>query len=134
MKFSSHKVQEYLSEKRIGRIATATLNGVPHVTPMGFIYDNKHIYMLSYLNAKKVRQIKKNQRVSFVVDDTEGEAGWRYVIVSGNAFLCEKNQFDGLLDRYRQKFPTIDSAGYTLTPETMTFITINPRKVITANI
>jgi hypothetical protein len=69
-----------------------------------------------------------------VIDDTRGKASWRYVIINGEASLSYETSFMDLLEFYRSKYPIINTAGYNLNLESMTFITIKPKKIITANI
>ena len=81
----SQPVHDYLTQQRIGRLAIATRNGVPHITPVGYANDSENIYICTDTKSKKIRIIQNNHKVAFVADDTGGPAGWRYVIVEGTA-------------------------------------------------
>lgn len=69
----------YLSEQTLGRIATASPDGRPHVVPVAYEFDGRYIYFSGWNNAKslKYRDILKNPKVAFVVDDVRTVNPWR---------------------------------------------------------
>jgi pyridoxamine 5'-phosphate oxidase family protein len=64
---------EYLASQRLGRLATVGRDGAPHVVPVGFRYnpetDTIDIGGLDMGSSKKWRDIGREPRVAFVVDD-----------------------------------------------------------------
>src|SRR5579864_3482118 len=70
----------YLSSQRLGRLATAA-DGQPHVVPVGFRYnpelDTIDIGGHGFAQSKKFRDVQKNPRVAFVVDDLASIDPWR---------------------------------------------------------
>ena len=64
---------EYLASQRLGRLATVGPNGAPHVTPVGFRYnpetDTIDIGGHHLGRTKKWRDLEREPRVAFVVDD-----------------------------------------------------------------
>lgn len=71
----------YLQSQRLGRIATAGANGQPHVVPVAFRYnsvlDTIDIGGHGFAGRKKYRDVLKNPRVAFVVDDLASVNPWR---------------------------------------------------------
>ncbi len=70
--FTAHEI-EYLTSQRLGRLATLSASGEPHVVPVGFRYNAElgtidigghHIG-----KSKKYRDAARDGRVAFVVDD-----------------------------------------------------------------
>jgi pyridoxamine 5'-phosphate oxidase family protein len=69
----------FLSENFIGRVATASLSGQPHVVPVSYRYDGSVITFGGW-NLKrslKFRNIAANNKVAFVVDDIVSVSPWK---------------------------------------------------------
>jgi pyridoxamine 5'-phosphate oxidase family protein len=68
---------EYLRSQRLGRLATIGRDGQPHVTPLGFIFneteDTIDIGGIGFGGSKKWRDAQHNQRITLVVDDVVHE-------------------------------------------------------------
>lgn len=71
----------YLQSQRLGRIATVGPDGQPHVVPVGFRYnaelDTIDIGGHNFAKRKKYRDVERNPRVAFVVDDVASFNPWR---------------------------------------------------------
>lgn len=71
----------YLQSQRLGRIATVGPDGQPHVVPVGFRYnpelDTIDIGGHDFAKRKKYRDVQRNPRVAFVVDDLASVSPWR---------------------------------------------------------
>jgi pyridoxamine 5'-phosphate oxidase family protein len=78
--FTSQEI-EYLNSQRLGRLATAGLDGQPHVVPLAFRYNPEHdtidISGHDFAKRKKWRDVHKNPRVALVVDDLASVQPWR---------------------------------------------------------
>jgi len=90
---------EFLKGQRLGRIATVSPDGQPHVVPVAYEFDGKFIYFGGYNLEKslKFRNMQKNPKVAFVVDDLVSVKPWtpRGVEIRG---LAETVQRDGYLN------------------------------------
>lgn len=75
----TEKEAEYLVEQRLGRIATASPDLEPHVVPVGFEFDGSYIYFGGWNleRSLKFRNIMRNNKVAFVVDDLVSMRPWR---------------------------------------------------------
>ena len=64
---------EYLNSQRLGRLATLSSDGSPHVVPVAFRYnpetDTIDIGGREFAKKKKYRDVRGDGRVAFVVDD-----------------------------------------------------------------
>jgi pyridoxamine 5'-phosphate oxidase family protein len=71
----------YLQTQRLGRLATVAASGQPHAVPVGFRYnaeeDTIDIGGHRFARSKKFRDVQKNPRVAFVVDDLASVSPWR---------------------------------------------------------
>ena len=82
----------YLRGQRLGRLATVGPDGQPHVVPVGFRYnpdqDTIDIGGLGgFAQRKKFRDVQRNPRAAFVVDDVPSVDPWvvRGIEVRGEA-------------------------------------------------
>ena len=70
----------YLQSQRLGRIATVSPNGQPHVVPVGFRYnpdqDTIDVGGHHFSEGKKFRDVQHNPRVAIVIDDLASVNPW----------------------------------------------------------
>ena len=69
----------YLAENFIGRVATSSAAGQPHVVPVGYSFDGSTINFGGWYLPKslKFRNLMANDKVAFVVDDVVSTRPWR---------------------------------------------------------
>ncbi len=106
----SQKELEYLREQELGRIATVSKKQIPQVTPVAFGVDEDRLYVNIKHTSKKARNIRRNPKVSFVVDDASpwGEEGGRIrgVLVGGEAELVSRGALhEKGRDLIEEKYP-----------------------------
>src|SRR5437879_1278390 len=86
-KFTAQEI-EYLQGQRLGRLATVSEQGEPHVVPVGFRYnpetDSIDIGGYNIVKSKKYRDALRYGRVAFVVDDMQSPWKPRMLEVRGN--------------------------------------------------
>jgi PPOX class F420-dependent enzyme/OxyR family protein len=79
----------YLTTQRVGRLATVSAAGEPHVVPVGFYYnatlDTIDIPGWGMGRSKKLRDVARTGRAAFVVDDIAGPGHPRGIEVRGRA-------------------------------------------------
>ena len=88
---------QYLKTQRLARIATASSQGEPEVSPVAFEYDGKYFYVGShdqsiFFRTRRYKNIKNgNTRVCLVIDDLESIDPWkpRAIKVYGTAEVVE---------------------------------------------
>ena len=77
---------EFLARARVVRVATADAKGVPHVVPVCAVLDGGRIWFGTGDDARKLRNLRANRRVTVVADDySEAWDGLRGVMVAGEA-------------------------------------------------
>lgn len=85
---------EYLAENVLGRLATVSPSGQPHVVPVAYRFDGARIYFGGWNLERtlKYRNIAANNKVAFVVDEVVSTRPWRVrgVEVRGEARLHEE--------------------------------------------
>jgi hypothetical protein len=91
-------INELLQQPLIARMATADLNGQPHVVPVWFGWDGTTLWISSFANTRKVGDLEKNPKISVVIDIARDNGENKGVIFEGcvelirepREFLCEK--------------------------------------------
>jgi len=70
---------EYLAENFIGRVATSSPSGQPHVVPVVYRFDGSTITFGGWNLARslKYRNLMANTKVAFVVDDVVSTNPWK---------------------------------------------------------
>jgi len=58
----------FLKTQKVLRLATIDQKGDPHIVPVWYMYDKKKFYIGTNTRTRKVKNIKKNNRVSLCVD------------------------------------------------------------------
>ena len=80
---------EYLNSQRLGRLATVGADGSPHVVPVTFRYnpdeDTIDIGGHDFAKRKKFRDVQRDPRVAFVVDDVLPPWRPRQIEIRGTA-------------------------------------------------
>lgn len=89
----TEKELEYMATQRLGRLATLTKDGAPHLSPVGFHYnpelDTIDIGGRNLPGTVKWREIQRDGRVSFVVDDVLPPWKPRGIEIRGQAEVIE---------------------------------------------
>jgi pyridoxamine 5'-phosphate oxidase family protein len=71
----------YLSERRLGRLATVGRDGTPHVAPVGWSYrpeeDAIEVGGRDFARSKKYRDVARSGRAAIVIDDLASVDPWR---------------------------------------------------------
>jgi pyridoxamine 5'-phosphate oxidase family protein len=85
---------EYLQENKLGRLGTADAEYQPHLIPVTYFFNDEEdtidVGGLDFAAGKKWRDVQKNPKVAFLVDDVIGPPRRaRAVEIRGNAELHE---------------------------------------------
>ena len=111
--FSEPEIQ-YLKSQRLARIATATPQGKPDVSPVAFEFDGTYFFVGShsqeiFLSTKKYKNVRDgNKYVALSIDDLESVQPWkpRGIKVNGIAEIVEHNGMFGP-GKYLRITPTV---------------------------
>ncbi|MDH3501666.1 MAG: pyridoxamine 5'-phosphate oxidase family protein [Nitrosopumilus sp.] len=96
---------KFLKSQKVLRLATIGRNKTPHIVPVWYLYNLKKIYIGTNTRTQKVKNVKKNRRVSFCVDvgikspDIQGMMG------QGNAnLILEKSKVKQIAKKILLKY------------------------------
>ncbi|HEX6675497.1 MAG TPA: PPOX class F420-dependent oxidoreductase [Actinomycetes bacterium] len=93
--FTDEEREYLLSGVPLGRLATAGPDGMPHVVPTGFRYNQDHdtidVGGHDFASRKKYRDVLGNPKVAFVIDDLVSVRPWRVrgIEIRGEAEVLE---------------------------------------------
>lgn len=76
------------------QIATIGADGAPHLTTLFYVYDEGRIAFWTYASSQKVANLRRDPRISALVEDGEDYGELRGVSVRGRARLVE--DYDGI--------------------------------------
>lgn len=129
--FSHPDVQQALEGSSTVVLATVNPDGSPLATPMWYVHDGEGIGMVSVDGLQKIRNLKRDPRVSVVVE-THAESGLQCVIVQGTVeFLDSKSDREALGSRFVDKYGEgIEKRwGGCAVPDDRALFRIHPRRV-----
>ena len=106
----------FVSGARVGRLATSSADGEPHVVPVCFALADGRIYIgldskpksVGALRLRRVRNIRENPKVAFLVDvyDDEDWSRLGFALVSGEATVdISESERRGAVAALRAKYP-----------------------------
>ena len=112
--FTSEQAR-FLTSRRVGRLATATAGGRPHVVPVCYAFDGALLYTpidekpkrVDAGELRRIRNLRENPRASLVVDDYDEEwSKLAFVIVQGRVEIVERgDERSEALALLREKYP-----------------------------
>ncbi len=85
----NEKSLRFLTKHELGRLATASKDRMPHVTPVVYAMDGENVIVAVDYGTKKLANLKTNPQASMVVNSYRPNAG---VMVQGECLILEKGQ------------------------------------------
>ena len=125
------KKDDFLKSQKVLRLATIGKNKTPHIAPVWYRYVNKKIQIGTNAKTRKVKNVIKNNKVSFCVDVGINAPNIYGVMGQGEArLILEKTKVKiiakKILLRY---FKTLENkSAQELLEDTDCIIEINPEK------
>ena len=104
--------EQRLRSTIIALLTTVGSDGRPYTSPVGFVWDGSTILMFSQPDRQKVRNLRRNARVTLALDATK--AGDDVVIVEGTAELVDDPHLSTEMPAYAEKYGAhLKSMGWT---------------------
>ncbi len=123
------KAEAFLKGKHFAKIAINKKNGYPHVTPIWYMYEDGKIIVNTTTDRVKYRNILRDPRVSFLVDD-----GYPYLMILGKARVAKERDankdIEALAIRYTGEEAGRRSARERYWKQDRISLEIVPEKVI----
>lgn len=100
------KEAEFVDNAVVSRLATASLEGEPHVTPVCHSYDGNKFLVATDYGTKKLRNLRANKKVCLTVDEYQGWGRNKGIVVQGKARILERGpEYLQALKLLYKKFP-----------------------------
>jgi PPOX class probable F420-dependent enzyme len=118
-------IQRFLASRPIAVLATLQADGAPLAMPMWFLAEPTRLTMLSVEQTQKVRNLRRDARVSVVVETSgpDGSNG-RGVSVQGRAeFLADGPERRALVEQFHARYPELQKLwrGRAMPPNRVMF-------------
>ena len=94
--------EQRLRSNIIAWLTTVGSDGRPYTAPVWFLWDGNTILIFSQPQKQKIRNLRKNARVTLALDDTK--QGDDVVIVEGTAELLDNPEISVMLPAYVAKY------------------------------
>lgn len=79
-------VQSLLQESVLARFATASiLSHQPHVVTVWFYWDGEFVWISSFTDTRKMKDLELNPRVAVLIEPLPGSEGIQGVLIEGRA-------------------------------------------------
>jgi len=105
MGLDDSRIQRFLATKEVAVLATVQADGAPLAMPMWFLHAPTALTMISVADTQKVRNLRRDARVSVVAEAVAGSGEIRGVTVQGRAeFLAEGPERRALIERFHEKY------------------------------
>lgn len=75
---------DFVNRMGVSRLASASLDGQPHVVPVSHALDGEFIYVATDYGTRKLRNLGENRKAALVVDEQGG------VMIQGDAEILER--------------------------------------------
>jgi len=108
--------EQRLRSNIIGWLTTVGSDGRPYTVPVWFLWDGNAVLIFSQPQKQKIRNLRKNARVTLALDDTK--QGEDVVIVEGTAEVLDNPEISATLPAYVEKYGAM-MQDMGSTPESM---------------
>ena len=125
------RIQGFLATKEVAILATLQADGAPLAMPMWFLHAPTGLTMISVADTQKVRNLRRDPRVSVVAEAVSGSGEIRGVVVQGRVeFLDDGPERRALIARFHEKYRRLEKlwSGKAMPPNRVMF-TIVPTRV-----
>lgn len=125
------RIQRFLATKDVAILATVQPDGAPLAMPMWFLHDSSSLTMISIEGTQKVRNLRRDPRVSVVAEAVSDCGEVRGITVMGRAeFLPDGPERRALVDRFHAKYRRLEHLwGGRAMPANRVMFKITPARV-----
>lgn len=112
------EIQEFLAASRTMTLATLDRDGRPHLTAMWYGLLDGHVVFWSYGNAQKIVNLRRDPRLSILVEDGDVYSELRGVSITGTGVIWDDPEMvlrvgTALLERHTAEGAAAEAAAAT---------------------
>lgn len=127
---TEHFILNILGNHSVLTLATNREDGWPQATTVGYVNDGLQIYVMTFPQAQKVRNIERDPRVSLTIDSAEED--WNKIKGLSMAAMAEvvgvSEEIEHVTRLMLEKFPQI-KAFPEPDPEDVTILRLTPKVI-----
>jgi PPOX class probable F420-dependent enzyme len=120
---------DLLQKRAFAQLATTMPDGSPHVTPVWFDFDGRHLCINSAKGRVKDRNMRRARQVALSIQDPENP--YRYLGVRGRVQEISEQGADAHIDALAKKYLGQDRYPYRQPGEVRVIYRIQPERVWT---
>jgi len=115
---SAAEVAAFLEQGRILQVASLHPDGRPHLVPMWYVVEEGRVEFRSFSRSQKIRNLRRDPRLTVLVERGESYAELQGVMIHGRARLIEDPGYVlALYGRLAAKYPMVGRAPRSLSAE-----------------
>jgi len=123
----SDKQRQLLDGKNFAYLGTINPDGSPQVTPVWVEYDGTHVIVNSEAKRAKIRNVKRDPRVSVSIADAANP--YQYIEIRGKVVeVTDQGGFEGI-DRLAKKYIGQDKYPWNKPGDVRVVVKIAPEKI-----
>ncbi|MGM0418542.1 MAG: pyridoxamine 5'-phosphate oxidase family protein [Thermodesulfobacteriota bacterium] len=117
-----NEIKSFIKDNRHCVLATSN-EDTPYCSLMAYISNDEctKIYMASFADTRKVKNLKKNKNLSLIID-SRGTDNPKALTIQGEFAKTDKNLYDSVLEKFIRKHPGMESF---LSNEDIELISVN---------
>lgn len=95
VRLTDEELSEFLAAQMKVQVATVGPDGAPHLTTLFYVVDEGRVAFWTYGASQKIANLRRDPRISCLIEDGEDYGELRGVSIQGRATLVE--QYDDIL-------------------------------------
>ena len=128
MPLTRSEIDSFISEPNIAVVSTTGPTGRPHAMPIWYLWRDGKVLFHTGPNSKKMRNLRKNNRISVVVDTKA--APYKVVVIEGTARELPEDRVLGREMAIHYLGETMGARYADRPSEPSTLVEVTPTKVI----
>ena len=126
------KRDDFIKKQKILRLATIDAKGIPHIVPVWYSYNSGKFYVGTNTRTKKAKNLKKNKRIAFCIDEGIRSPNIYGIMETGIAnLIVEKNKVSRIAKKILLRyFRTLENkSAQEILDDTNCIIEITPKEL-----
>jgi PPOX class probable F420-dependent enzyme len=107
---TDEELESFFEEAQFSRLATINEDGTVHIAPIFFKYDDGQILMATQDPSRKVRNIKRNNKVTVLIDTTD--VPFKGALIYGTAELDYEDVISKRIAIFERRLSREDAETY----------------------
>lgn len=112
------QVRAFLEQGRLLQVGSLHPDGRPHLVPMWYVVEEGSVVFRSFTRSQKIRNLRRDPRLTVMVERGEAYAELQGVMLQGRARLVDDPAYVlALYGRLAAKYPMVGGAPQVLSAE-----------------